>query len=141
MNPLLSVLRRPLLWLALVETLLVAAMALYAWHVWSTRWGPPGAAVQARSAQPPTRPIDRPPRLPATPGVQPSATATPVAGATTGLRTDPDFVARQMNELNRVESTFENLEWRATRAVVDAIQYYAEHVVLPSIERTEKAAQ
>jgi hypothetical protein len=141
MNLLLSALRRPLLWLALVETLLVAAMSLYAWHVWSTRWGPRGAAAQAHSPQPPAQAIDRPPRLSATPAVQPSATATPAAGATTGLRTDPDFLARQMNELNQVESTFETLEWRATRAVVDAIQYYAEHVVLPSIERTEKAAQ
>ena len=44
-----------------------------------------------------------------------------------------------MNELNRVEATFENLEWRVTRAVVDAIQYYVDSVVLPSIERTERA--
>jgi hypothetical protein len=40
-----------------------------------------------------------------------------------------------------VESTFENLEWRLTKAVVDAIQYYVDRVVLPSIDRTEKAAR
>ncbi len=75
------------------------------------------------------------------PWLQPSARAAPGAGPATGLSTDPEFLARQMNELNRVESTFENLEWRATRAIVDAIQYYVERVVLPSIDRTEKAAR
>jgi hypothetical protein len=43
-----------------------------------------------------------------------------------------------MNELNRVEATFEDLEWRATEAVVNAIQHYVQRVVLPSIERTEQ---
>jgi hypothetical protein len=141
MNLLLSLLRRPLLWLVLGETLLVAAMTLAAWHVWSTRWRPPATTAQAHSRLPPPPAIDRPKRIPATPDGKPSPTPAPTGGPTTGLRTDPEFLARQMNELNRIESTFENLEWRVTRAVVDAIQYYADHVVLPSIERTEKAAR
>ncbi len=43
----------------------------------------------------------------------------------------------QMDELNRVEAMFENLEWRITKALVDAIQSYIDRVVLPPIDRYE----
>ena len=53
------------------------------------------------------------------------------------MRTDSAFVSRQMSELNRVEATFEDLEWRMTKALADGIQSYVERVVLPSIDRSE----
>jgi hypothetical protein len=46
-----------------------------------------------------------------------------------------------MAELNRVEAAFASLEWRMTNALVDAIQYYLNHVVLPSVEKTEQAGR
>jgi len=43
-----------------------------------------------------------------------------------------------MKELNRVEAAFEDLEWRMTKALADAIENYVERVVLPPIERSER---
>jgi len=44
-----------------------------------------------------------------------------------------------MKELNRVEAAFEDLEWRMTKALADAIENYVERVVLPPIERSERS--
>ncbi len=141
MNLPLLLLRRPQTWLIVAETMVVATLVLATCHVWSAHQGAARSTATAPSRPAPLPAHDRPLRTPAAAPPQPSASASPGAGPTTGLRTDPEFLARQMNELNRVESTFENLEWRVTRAVVDAIQSYIERVVLPSIEHTEKAAR
>jgi hypothetical protein len=129
--------RPPLVWLVSAELVLVAVLGAIAWHVWQERSpaaGPAAAGVPRVSA-PPLRPTTRPRPQPSAP---PVPGATPRAGPTPGIRTDPDFLSRQLVELNRIETTFEDLEWRVTRAVVDAIQRYVEGVVLPSIERSER---
>jgi hypothetical protein len=126
---LLLIFRPPLLWLVVAETTLVLATGLIAWHTWQSRQVsiPPVVARFPGTAQP----------------SQPGATtpaprdATPLPVATPGLATDPAFLSRQLTDLNRVEASFEALEWRVTRAIADAVQAYADHVVLPSIDRAE----
>ncbi|HEY4025549.1 MAG TPA: hypothetical protein VGO86_03880 [Candidatus Dormibacteraeota bacterium] len=133
-------LRPPLVWLVTAEVVLIAIMGSVAWHVWQEH--APAAQVSAGvppSPAPSPRPASRPVSRPrAQPSSSPAPGATPLARPTPGIRTDPDFVSRQLVELNRVETTFADLEWRVTRAVVDAIQHYLEGVVLPSIERSER---
>lgn len=132
--------RPPLVWLVALETVLVLATGVVVWHVWQGGQAPaqsvlaPPELVPGSSPQPGIAQPLRPPLQPSTaPSLGPSR-----PGPTPGIRTDPEFLSRQMNELNRVEATFEDLEWRATKAVVDAIQFYVKRVVLPSIERTEQ---
>jgi hypothetical protein len=128
-----AVLRPPLLWLVAAEVALVASLGAVAWHVWQEHAGPgPAAAapvvVNPAPARQPTRPA---------PGAGPRPTSTPAVGPTPGIRTDADFLARQLDELNRVEAAFEDLEWKVTSAIVSAIQHYVEGVVLPAISRAE----
>jgi hypothetical protein len=134
--------RPPLVWLVSAEVVLVAILGAVAWHVWQERMPIGGHAaagvpqVTAPALGPTSRPGSRPrPQSPA----PPVPGTTPRAGPTPGIRTDPDFLSRQLVELNRVEATFADLEWRVTRAVVDAIQRYVQGVVLPSIERSERS--
>jgi hypothetical protein len=142
MNPT-TLLRPPLVFLVLAEAALVAILGAVTWHVWQDRFGPGSAAVAAQPAGPlpATRPpatTTRRPGLPASPSPLAShLPPTPQAGPTPGTRTDASFLSREMAELNRVEQTFEDLEWRVTKAVADGIERYLEGVVLPSIERGE----
>jgi hypothetical protein len=134
--------RPPLVWLVAIELLLLLATGVVVWHVWQVRQIPAQAALAPfepaprSSPGPGLGPALRPPRPSTAPSASPSG-----LGPTPGIRTDPEFLSRQMNELNRVEATFEDLEWRVTRAMVDAIQNYVKRVVLPSIERAEQGHQ
>ena len=139
--------RPPLVYVTITECVLIAAIIALTLHIWHSRQpgnASPGQAAVAAQAGPaatstssragrssgtaPTTPIPSPFPAPG-PG-------SPQAGPTPGTRTDSAFVSRQMNELNRVEATFEDLEWRMTKAIADGIEHYVEHVVLPSIDRS-----
>jgi hypothetical protein len=136
MNPS-TLFRPPLVFLVMAEAALVAVLGAVSWHVWQDRFGSAPAAVASQPAAPPSF-TTRQPALPGSPS--PPATTpppTPQAGPSPGVRSDSSFLARELVELNRVEQTFEDLEWRATKAIVDGIQRYLEGVVLPSIERSE----
>jgi hypothetical protein len=124
--------RPPLVWLVVAEAALVAVLCVVTWQVWQQRVAPVAAALAPPVSAPPPRAQVR-----ASPPLSPPP-AVPRAGPTPGIRTDPDFLAREMAELNRVEATFEDLEWRVTSAFADAIQRYVTAVVLPSIERSER---
>lgn len=143
MNPP-RLLRPPLLWLVIAEALFVTALGAGAWHLWQDRRQPATAAVAnpmpVRSYAPGRASRVRTP-APFAPTSVPIATPSiaPQSGPTPGLRTDPEFLAQQMDQLNRVENSFENLEWRVTNALVDATQYYVKRVVLPAIDRSEQA--
>jgi hypothetical protein len=130
-------LRPPLVWLVTAEAVLVAILGGVAWHAWQQHSpaGPAAAGAIPHAAAPAPAPAGPAPPG-AAPAPQPSAPP-PQAGPTPGIRTDQEFLSRQLTELNRVEATFADLEWRVTRAVVDAIQRYLDGVVLPSIERSE----
>ena len=135
MNPSL-LLRPPLVWIALAEAVLMVVLGVVAWHVWQDRLASAGPPVAWSPASPRATPDDR------QPPPSPPAVATPPAprvGPTPGLRADPEFLSGQLSELNRVEAAFAELEWRVTRAIIDAIRRYLEGVVLPSVERSERA--
>jgi hypothetical protein len=133
-----TLLRPPLVLLVMAEATLVAVLGAVSWHVWQDRFGPAPAAVASQPVAPPPSFTSRRPALPGS--LSPPATSpppTPQAGPSPGIRTDSSFLSRELVELNRVEQTFEDLEWRVTKAIVDGIQRYLEGVVLPSIERSE----
>lgn len=131
--------RPPLVWLIAAEAVIVVVLGLATWHVWHARLAPaaPATSGQAVAPQPAPGAVATPPPLP---GALPTP-RTPGAGPTPGIRTDPDFLSRQMNEINRVEKMFADVEWRVTKAAVDAIQFYIERVVLPAVERSERGGQ
>jgi len=131
-----ALVRPPMVWLVVAEALLIAVLGLVTWHVWQQRIAPIGAAVAPLVPAPLAGPATPRARLPASPAAAPG-TGAPQAGPTPGVRTDADFLSRELTELNQVEATFENLEWRLTSAVVNAIQGYVNGVVLPSIDRAE----
>src|SRR5215831_21218205 len=135
-----TLLRPPLVVLVLAEAALVAILGAVVWHVWQDRFAPGPATVAALPAPAPA-PIatsHRPAPPPtASPPASPTSTPPPRVGPATGIRTDRSFLSRMLVELNQVEQTFEDLEWRVTKAIVDGIQRYIEGVVLPTIERSE----
>ena len=128
--------RPPLCWLALAELLIVGVLVAVLWHAWEARQPPPSVA-----AAPPRALVPGSGRRPSAPPTVLPTNLAPPAGPTPGIRTDADFLARQMNELNRVEGAFAEVEWRATRATADAIQHYLDHVVLPAVERAERGGR
>jgi hypothetical protein len=137
-----TLLRPPVVWFAAAEAILIAILAVLTWHVWIVRTtaaasspGAPGGQVAGAPAAPTPAPRGASRGPVATPPVR---APSPAIGPTPGIRTDADFLSRQLSELNRIEATFQDAEWRVTRAVVDAIQRYLEGVVLPSIERSER---
>jgi hypothetical protein len=132
--------RPPLCWLALAELLIVGVLVAVLWHAWDARQPAPAVAAAPPRSLVPGSGRRPPPRPSAPPSVLPT-NLTPPAGPTPGIRTDPDFLARQMNELNRVEAAFAEVEWRATKATADAIRHYLDRVVLPAVERAERGGR
>ena len=113
----------------------MVALCAAAWHVWQSRQpatsraaGPPPAASPVRAAQ------RSPQGLPVVPGLSPP----PRSGPTPGIRTDPDFLLRQMRDLNHDQSALERAEWHAVKAAIDAVRSYLQNVVLPAVERAER---
>lgn len=130
--------RPPLLWVTIAECILFIAAVVLAWHIWQGRLAPVASQGQATVAAPvPETPASLGPS--ATSPLPAPAGGAPEAGPTPGTRTDAAFLSRQMKELNRVEAAFEDLEWRMTKTLADAIQNYVERVVLPPIERSERS--
>ena len=128
-------LRPPLVWVAAAEAFLVALLGLVTWQVWQQHTAPAAVAKAPSVSAPfPGAGQLRPPPQPSS--APPSAAPRPVP--TPAIGTDPGFLAREMAELNRAEAAFEDLEWRATSAITDAIQKYVTGMVLPSIERQER---
>lgn len=129
-----ALLRPPLVWLAVAEAIAVVVLTVVAWNVWSSRQGAPPAAAAAPVASPPAGATEgiagAPTEVPSPTGM----TASPEPGPTPGLRSDPDFLLRQFHEINRVETTLHEVQWRIIKALVDAIQRYLEGVVLPAVE-------
>ena len=124
----------------LAELLIVGTLGVVAWRTWDSRSSPPAAAAPYRPPLPGAGRQHQQSRTPAEASALPTAAA-PTAGPTPGIRTDADFLSRQMGELNRVESAFADVEWRATKATADAIQYYLERVVrtFPGSKHAEQA--
>lgn len=126
--------RPPIVWLVAAEAILVLALAVLAWRAWTIRQVPSPVAMAPPAAVSPgaaagAAPGPTQPPVTAAPGVVPQP------GPTPGLRADPDFLSRQFREINRVETTLHEVQWRVMQAVADAVQRYLEGVVLPVVER------
>jgi len=127
-----NLLRQPLTWMVIAECVVVALLILVVWNVVAT------AAVQ-RAATAPAQAIDSP----AAPSDSPLPEMSVGAGQARqiqlpGLNVDAGFWRSRLNQLNRDQVFFEQLEWRIVRNAMDAAQAYLETVVLPSITRAEQ---
>jgi hypothetical protein len=127
-----NLLRQPLTWMVIAECFVVALLIVVVWNVVAT------AAVQHATAAP-AQAIDSPaaaasdsPLPEVTVGAGPARQA-----QLPGLNLDAGFWRSRLNQLNRDQVFFEQLEWRITRNAMDAAQSYLETVVLPSITRAE----
>ena len=130
-------LRHRLALVVAAEVLIVVAFCAAAWHVWHSRQV--GSRPAARQPPPATSPA--PTSIPSVqaPPTVPGLSPPPVrSGPTPGVRTDGDFLLRQMRDLNHDQSALEGAEWRAVKAVIDAARSYLQTVVLPAVERAER---
>jgi hypothetical protein len=60
-------------------------------------------------------------------------------GPLPGLNVDSRFWRTRLAELNREQAVLAQLEWRIVHAAMDAMRRYIETVVLPAIQRAERA--
>jgi hypothetical protein len=125
--------RAPLLWMVLAEIAVVGALILVAWHAIA------GSSASGASG-PFTFPI--PPATASPADTALPAVGVPVADGNTrgpapGLNVGIDFWRGRLASLNRDQAQFEALEWRLSRAVMDAARDYLETVVLPAVKRAE----
>ena len=128
-----KLLRQPLTWMVIAECVVVTMLIVVVWNVVAA------AAVQ-HAAAPPAQAMDSP----ATASDSPLPDVTVGTGTAKqpqlpGLNIDAGFWRARLNQLNRDQVFFEQLEWRIVRNAMDAAQGYLETVVLPSITRAEGA--
>jgi hypothetical protein len=128
-----NLIRQPLTWMVIAECVVVALLIVVVWNVVAA------AAVQHTGAGP-AQAIDSPPAS----SDSPLAEVTVAAGSARqvqlpGLNIDAAFWRFRLNQLNRDQVFFEQLEWRIVRNAMDAAQAYLETVVLPSVTRAERA--
>jgi hypothetical protein len=128
-----NLLRQPLTWMVIAECVVVALLILVVWNVVAT------AAVQHAAAAP-AQAIDSPAAASDSPLPEVSVGAGQARQVQLpGLNVDAGFWRSRLNQLNREQVFFEQLEWRIVRNAMDAAQGYLETVVLPSITRAEGA--
>ena len=128
-----NLIRTPLTWLVVAEFAVVGALMVVAWNVVGNAarsgLGSPLSALPAPATDDPSPLPDIP--EPSRPGVR---------GPLPGLNLDSAFWRHRLEELNRDQMLFVQLEWRVVHAAMDAIHRYLETVVLPSIRAAEGAA-
>ena len=130
-------LRHRLALVVAAEVLIVVASCAAAWHVWHSRQ----TGSRAAAGQPPAAasPVPTAPRSVDVPRAVPGLSPPPArSGPTPAIRTDGDFLRRQMRDLNHDQSALEGAQWRAVEAVIDAVRRYLQTVVLPAVERAER---
>ena len=102
-------------------------------------WNVVASATSPRPAGAPVQAVDAPAatEMPSLPDLTAAGPPTPVQ--LPGLNLDVRFWRLRLNQLNRDQVFFEQLEWRILHNAMDAAQAYLETVVLPSITRAERA--
>ena len=125
-----NLIRTPLTWLVLAEFAVVGALMVVTWNVVGSAARGGLAAPQSAAPAPAT---DDPSPLPDIP--EPSRPG--LRGPLPGLNLDSAFWRQRLQELNRDQALFVELEWRVVHASMDAIHRYLETVVLPSIRAAE----
>src|SRR4029077_3764217 len=121
-----NLIRQPLTWMVIAECIVVTMLIVVVWNVVASAAAHHvGAPVQAVDV--PTVASDSPlPDLTVS-----TRQASPVQ--LPGLNLDARFWQLRLNQLNRDQVFFEQLEWHVVRSAMDAAQGYLETVVLPSI--------
>ena len=128
-----NLIRQPLTWMVIAECVVVAMLIVVVWNVVATAAVQHGTTAPAQVIDSGAAPSDSP--LPdVTVGSGPARQV-----QLPGLNIDAGFWRSRLNQLNRDQVFFEQLEWRITRNAMDAAQAYLETVVLPSITRAERA--
>ena len=131
-----NLLRKPLPWIVICECAIVAALAMVAWHMVASPPPSPVFGVQAAAPTPPAgRPASPAPRMPA------GNAKAEVPPLLPGLNVDSSFWKGRLAELNRGESSFEQLEWKIVHAVMDAARRYVKSVVMPAVTRAERGSR
>jgi len=128
-----NLLRQPLTWMVIAECIVVALLIVVVWNVVAS------AAIQHSGVGPvqsgDASSIASPSPLPDLTSAEGHASPVQLPG----LNLDARFWQVRLNQLNRDQVFFEQLEWRVVRSAMDAAQGYLETVVLPSITRAERA--
>ena len=128
-----NLIRQPLTWMVIAECVVVALLVVVVWNVVAA------AATQCTGVAP-VQVLDASP--PAPPAPLPDLSASQGSGTAVqlpGPNLNAGFWRIRLNQLNRDQVFFEQLEWRVVRSAMDAAQGYLETVVLPSITRAERA--
>ncbi|HEY2599433.1 MAG TPA: hypothetical protein VGJ79_13245 [Candidatus Dormibacteraeota bacterium] len=129
-----NLLRKPLPWIVICECVIVAALAIVAWHMVA---GAPAAPVAVAPAAAPSTPASAPasasPKAPV-----PQLSVHPLLP---GLNVDSRFWRVRLAGLNQGESSFEQLEWKIVHAAMDAAGRYVKSVVMPALVRAERGGR
>ncbi|MFI5282246.1 MAG: hypothetical protein ACHQ0J_03860 [Candidatus Dormibacterales bacterium] len=121
-----GLIRKPLAWMVLAEVIVVSALVLVAWNVVTA---PTRTAVQVQPVDTSGSPSPSPDML------QPSSPAH--VAPLPGLNLDTAFWRQRLEDMNRDQVFFEQLEWRVVHSAVNAMQRYLETVVVPAVQRAE----
>jgi hypothetical protein len=126
-------LRTPVTWMVAAECVVVALLLIVAWRL---------VAGVTGNAEPPV--IAVPPTATASPSPEPVVPSIPKQGPDSplpGLNLDSVFWRARLEQLNREQVYFEALEWRIVHTSVSAMQRYIESVVVPAVQRAERAGR
>jgi hypothetical protein len=120
------------MWMVVVEVIIVSVLAVVAWNVI-------GSAMRPSVASPMTLPADSgvasPSPLPDLPATSPGSSRGPLPG----LNVDSAFWQQRLAQLNREQTLLAQLEWRIVHSGMDAARRYVQTVVLPAVQRAERA--
>src|SRR5438445_13729261 len=126
-----SLVRAPLTWMIVAECAVVVALVLVAWHVVAS-------APASRSTGPFIFPaVKTSPADTALPAAGVPAAGSNTHGPPPGLNVGIAFWRLRLGSLNRDEAALEAVQWRITRAVMEAARDYLETVVLPAVRHAE----
>jgi hypothetical protein len=126
-----KLLKRPLTWMVIGECLVVTALIVVAWILFSSS-AQAIAAVPVVQASAPAADAGSTPTT-----TLPVLTHQGAHSLLPGLNLDSAFWRFRLGQLNRDQVFFEQLEWRIIHSGMDAVNRYLETVVLPSITRAE----
>lgn len=124
-------LRSPLTWMVFAELVVVATLIAVAWSIVSAGARP---ALASPVAALPDASSDAAPPLPEVPVVAPGS-----RGPVPGLNLDSRFWRARLARLNYDQAVFVDVEWRLIHSAMNAMRRYLETVVLPAIQRAERA--
>jgi hypothetical protein len=128
-----NLIRQPLTWMVIAECIVVALLIVVIWNVVASAATQHSGVSPVQAAGAPFVASPSPLPDPTTAEGHASPAQLP------GLNLDARFWQVRLNQLNRDQVFFEQLEWRVVRSAMDAAQGYLETVVLPSITRAERA--